>query len=410
MHAGCVSLGRVRVRIAQAAILLALTLPVLLGACGSAHIRNPVPDTLSEQAAAVGMTGVRFWGDETPPNFSAIAREKTAQMKASRPHLFRPGKRPVINFLTISGGGSDGAFGAGLLVGWTAAGTRPEFEIVTGVSTGALIAPFAFLGPKHDPVLTEIYTQYSTDDLLRKHPVRGLVGGAALASNKPLAGLIGKYVDQAFMSEIAAAHQSGRRLLIGTTNLDAQRPVIWDMGKIASSGNPEAIHLFRNVLLASAAIPGVFPPVYIQVQADGKQYDEMHVDGGTTQQVFLLPNQLMVHKHAPRTSFNPVRRVYVIRNGRIGPEHKVVKAGTLSIASRSVSTLIKYQGIGDLYRISEFSRRNGIQFRLGYIPTGFRDTSTEVFDKAYMTKLYALGYEQAKSGFKWRRTPPGDGQ
>lgn len=388
--------------------LLALALCFLLGACGTAYIRNPVPDALAEQAAAVGMTGVRFWGDEIPPNFEAVTLEKAAQMKASRPHLFRAGKRPVISFLTISGGGSDGAYGAGLLVGWTAAGNRPEFEIVTGVSTGALIAPFAFLGPKYDFRLTEIYTKYSTHDLLRKHPVRGLVGGEALASNKPLAGLIEQYVDNGFLTEIAAAHKTGRRLLIGTTNLDSQRPVIWDMGKIAVSGNPEAIHLFRNVLLASAAIPGVFPPVYIKVQADGQQYDEMHVDGGTTQQVFLLPNQLMVNKRGP-ANFNPVRRVYVVRNGRIGPEHKVVKAGTLSIASRSVSTLIKYQGIGDLYRISEFSRRNGIQFRLAYIPKDFRDTSTEVFDTIYMTKLYELGFERAKAGYPWQSTPPGDG-
>jgi predicted patatin/cPLA2 family phospholipase len=390
--------------------LISLAIAGLLVACAGSAVRNPVPDTLLNQATATGMNGVRFWGDETPSNINAIIKEKFAQMKASRPQLLKAGKKAQVHFLTVSGGGSDGAFGAGLLVGWSASGTRPEFELVTGVSTGALIAPFAYLGKQYDPILKEMYTTYSTDAFLRKRPVKGLLGGSALASNKPLAGLIAKYVDQKFMAEIAAAHMTGRRLLIGTTNLDAQRPVTWDMGKIASSGNPEAIHLFRNVLLASAAIPGVFPPVFINVQADGKTYDEMHVDGGTTNQVFLLPNQLMVANDVERkTRFRPRRRVYVIRNGRVGPEHKVVRARTLSIASRSVSTMIKYQGIGDLYKMYAFSKRNGIQYRLATIPTDFKNTSTETFDTVYMTKLYNLGYKLGKQGYRWQKKPPGSG-
>lgn len=390
--------------------LICMAIAALLVACSGSTIRNPVPNALSNQATAIGMTGIRFWGDETPPNLNVLIKEKFAQMRASRPQLLRSGKKAKVHFLTISGGGSDGAFGAGLLVGWSDSGTRPEFELVTGVSTGALIAPFAFLGKQYDPTLKEMYTTYSTDAFLRKRPVKGLLGGSALASNKPLAGLIAKYVDQKFMAEIAAAHRTGRRLLIGTTNLDAQRPVTWDMGKIASSGNPDAIHLFRNILLASAAIPGVFPPVFINVQADGKTYDEMHVDGGTTNQVFLLPNQLMVAKDVERKSrFRPRRRVYVIRNGRVGPEHKVVKAGTLSIASRSVDTLIKYQGIGDLYKMYTFSKRNGIQYRLAAIPADFKNTSTEPFDPIYMTKLYDLGYRLGKQGYRWQKKPPGSG-
>lgn len=387
-----------------------MAIAALLMACSGSAIRNPVPDALSNQTTAIGMTGIRFWGDETPPNLNVIIKEKFAQMQAARPQLLKAGKKAQVHFLTISGGGSDGAFGAGLLVGWSASGTRPEFELVTGVSTGALIAPFAFLGKQYDPTLKEMYTTYSTEAFLRKRPIKGLIGGSALASNTPLAGLIAKYVDQKFMAEIADAHQTGRRLLIGTTNLDAQRPVIWDMGKIASSGNPEAIYLFRNVLLASAAIPGVFPPVILKVQADGKTFDEMHVDGGTTNQVFLLPNQLMVANDVERkTRFRPRRRVYVIRNGRIGPEHSAVRARTLSIASRSLATLIKNQGIGDLYKMYSYSRRNGIQYRLAYIPIDFKNTSTEPFDTVYMTKLYNLGFRLGKQGYRWQKKPPGSG-
>ncbi|GAB4228088.1 MAG: patatin-like phospholipase family protein [Methyloligellaceae bacterium] len=386
---------------------LSLIASFLLAACAGGSARNPVPDTLTSQATAIGMADIRFWGDASPPNLNDIVKERLAQTRAARPELLRRGSKQVVSFLTLSGGGSDGAFGAGLLVGWTASGTRPVFEIVTGVSTGALIAPFAFLGSRYDPVLKEMYTTYTTRDFVRKRPVQGLLGGSSLASNKGLAELIAKYVDRKFLAEIAAAHNSGRRLLVGTTNLDAQRPVTWDMGKIAASGNPEAIFLFRNVLLASAAIPGAFPPVFIHVKANGRIYDEMHVDGGATNQVFFLPNQLMVGKIERTTGFRPKRRLYVIRNGRVGPEHKPVEAATFSIASRSVSTMIKYQGIGDLFKMYEFARRNAIQYRLAYIPADFEDTSTEPFDVTYMRALFDLGYRLGKAGYKWRTKPPG---
>jgi predicted acylesterase/phospholipase RssA len=250
----------------------------------------------------------------------ALSKEKWAQVKATRPQLLQTGRRPQISFLAVSGGGSDGAFGAGLLVGWTARGDRPEFDIVTGVSTGALTAPFAFLGPRHDGALKEVYTKYSTDELVTKQPIRGLLGGEALANNAPLARVIASYVNEGFLQEVAHEHAPGRRLLIGTTNLDAQRPVIWDMGRIASS--PHALELFRSVLLASAAIPGVFPPVFIKVQADGQAREEMHVDGGTTNQVFLLPTQITTGGIDAKLGINPIRRLYIIRNGRLDPEFK----------------------------------------------------------------------------------------
>jgi predicted patatin/cPLA2 family phospholipase len=326
----------------------------------------------------------------------ALSKEKWAQVKATRPQLLQTGRRPQISFLAVSGGGSDGAFGAGLLVGWTARGDRPEFDIVTGVSTGALTAPFAFLGPRHDGALKEVYTKYSTDELVTKQPIRGLLGGEALANNAPLARVIASYVNEGFLQEVAHEHAPGRRLLIGTTNLDAQRPVIWDMGRIASS--PHALELFRSVLLASAAIPGVFPPVFIKVQADGQAREEMHVDGGTTNQVFLLPTQI--------TTGGIDAKLYIIRNGRLDPEFKVVKASTLAIAGRSISTLIKTQGIGDLYQMYEFARRNRIEYDLAYIPGDFPDTSKESFDTVYMSRLFDLGFQLGQGGHPWTKSPP----
>jgi len=375
-----------------------------LAGCASLP-RDPVPPELADKVAVLDGTQVRYWGDRAPDNMDALSKEKWAQVKATRPQLLQKG-RPQISFLAVSGGGSDGAFGAGLLVGWTARGDRPEFDIVTGVSTGALTAPFAFLGPRHDGALKEVYTQYSTDELVTKQPIRGLLGGEALANNAPLARVIASYVNEAFLQEVAHEHARGRRLLIGTTNLDAQRPVIWDMGRIASSGDPQALELFRSVLLASAAIPGVFPPVFIKVQAEGQAREEMHVDGGTTNQVFLLPTQITTGGIDAKLGINPIRRLYIIRNGRLDPEFKVVKASTLAIAGRSISTLIKTQGIGDLYQMYEFARRNRIEYDLAYIPGNFPDTSKESFDTVYMSRLFDLGFQLGKDGHPWAKSPP----
>ena len=387
--------------------LAVLVTAIFVVSCASSGPRIAVPEDLISQASVTGLTRIRFWGDQSPPNLNEIIKEKFAQMRASRPKMVKAGARPTLNFLAISGGGSDGAFGAGLLSGWSARGTRPEFEIVTGISTGALIAPFAFLGKRYDPVIKEIYTSYTTKDFLIKRPLKGLVGGQALASSAPFQRLIAKYVTTALMAEIAKENNRGRRLLIGTTNLDAQRPVIWDAGKIAASGHPQALDLLRKIFLASASIPGAFPPVFIDVTADGKVFQEMHVDGGTTTQVFLMPSQLMVKDIDRKTRVRARRTVYVIRNGRLNPETSPVPDRTLSIASRSISTLIKNQGNGDLYRLHSFARRNNMRFKLSYIPADFKNTSAEVFDKVYMNKLFDVGYQLGRSGYKWKTTPPG---
>src|SRR5262245_15597074 len=383
---------------------LSLPIALFLSSCSSLP-RDAVPPALADQAAVIDDVQVRYWGDRAPDNIDSLAAEKWAQVKATRPNLLRKA-RPLISFLAISGGGSDGAFGAGLLVGWTARGDRPEFDIVTGISTGALTAPFAFLGPRYDPALKAVYTTYSTDQLVTKQPVRGLLGGEALSSNAPLARVIASYVTEDFMREVAHEHMRGRRLLIGTTNLDAQRPVIWDMGKIATSGDSRALELFRNVLLASAAIPGVFPPVYIKVHVEGQIREEMHVDGGTTNQVFLLPTQIRTSSSDAKLGISPIRRLYIIRNGRVAPEFKAVKASTLAIAGRSISTLIKTQGVGDLYQMYQLARSNNVAYNLAYIPADFPDTSTEAFDPRYMSQLFELGFKLGHGGREWKKTPP----
>jgi predicted acylesterase/phospholipase RssA len=191
----------------------------------------------------------------------------------------------VYPMLTISGGAANGAYGAGLLKGWAESGTRPNFKIVTGVSTGAITAPMAFLGKDYDNMAEDLYTTMTTKDVMRaKGPIRALFGDS-LDTNKPLEKQLKKYITKDVIEKIAIEHKRGRRQFVGTSYLDAQRFVIWDMGAIAAQGNVE---LFRKVILASAAIPIMFPPVYIHVEADGKSYDEMHVDGGAITQMFTM--------------------------------------------------------------------------------------------------------------------------
>lgn len=382
-----------------------LLIAAVTAGCAATLPRNALPEKLVEKAELSGMDGVRIWGDAPPSQLQAMV---SAELKLrGRAAIERSNAHPVSNFLAISGGAEDGAFGAGLLTGWTAAGTRPEFDLVTGVSAGALIAPFAFLGSRKDPELKAMFTQYGRDDILSEDVLSGIFGGPALADSAPLARLIAKYVDRDFLREVAAERIKGRVLLICTTNLDAQRPVLWDMGRIAMSGHPEALSLFRKILLASASVPGAFPPVRIQVRANGKDYDEMHVDGGVTQQVFLAPTALAFKDIDHAAGQRVTRRLFILRNGKITPEWQSVDDKVIATAGRSISTLIKSQSIGDLYRIYTTTARDGIDFNLATIPRSFNVKSMEPFDRTYMRALYEVGYREGVDGYRWMKAPPG---
>jgi predicted acylesterase/phospholipase RssA len=240
------------------------------------------------------------------------------------------------NYLALSGWGANGAFGAGLLAGWSAAGTRPEFAMVTGISTGALTAPFAFLVPAYDAQLKEMYTTYSTKDLVIKRNILATLNGDSAVDTTPLKKMIAKYVNQQVMEAIAAEYKKGRRLWVGTTNLDAKRPVIWNIGLMASSGQPGALELIHKVILASASIPAAFPPVLIEVEAGGKRYDELHVDGGTASQVFLYPAGLDWRIVTQKLEVKGTPKVYVIRNSFLKPAWETVKPKIMPIAGISI--------------------------------------------------------------------------
>jgi predicted acylesterase/phospholipase RssA len=388
---------------------VALALLMLHG-CTTPMRQNAVPQELTRQATIPDMPTVRY---RIPEEVPAIIEAAKASFVREKAHLTKLGERslPPVAFLALSGGGDNGAFGAGLLNGWTAAGTRPEFKLVTGISTGALIAPFAFLGPAYDGVLKHVYTDVSKKDILKMRSVLAAITNDAIADSAPLGQILRQEVNATFLAAIAAEHAKGRLLLIGTTDLDARQPVIWNMGEIAASGHPKALELFQSIMIASASIPGVFPPVMVEVEADGRPYQEMHVDGGTVAQVFVYPAGLNLRELARElggaAGVERQRSLYLIRNARLDPDWAEVDRLTYKIAGKAIASLLHSQGIGDLYRIYLIAQRDGVDYNLAYIPPTFKAEHTEDFDTEYMRQLYALGYELAVKGYAWQKTPPG---
>jgi predicted patatin/cPLA2 family phospholipase len=384
-------------------VVLLLTANLGLSSCGALVTRNALPEQYVQDAQIEGIHFARFWGDEVPPDWEAQLAEIEKQGDPIDPR----DRQRTVDYLAISGGGANGAFGAGLLAGWTAAGNRPQFGIVTGVSTGALIAPFAFLGPEQDAQLKKFYTTTSTEDIISKRTILSILRSESTNDSGPLREILTEIFEQQMLDAIAAEHAKGRRLFVGTTNLDAGRKVIWNVGAIAASNHPRAAELVVDVLLASASVPGVFPAVYIEVEAGGEKYDEMHVDGGTSSQVFLFPAPLDAQEIDKRFGIQGEYRLFLIRNARLTSEWKAVEPRLARIAVRSVGLLVRSQGMGDLYRIYLRAQRDGIDYNLAYIPEDFTMKSKELFDPEYMSRLFDLGYRMAQDGYPWQKGPPG---
>ncbi|RUQ35645.1 MAG: patatin family protein [Candidatus Competibacteraceae bacterium] len=398
-------------QISIAVVLLFSGVLLLLQGCATPGRLSAVPVKETTRATIPDIPNARFWVDS---DLEPMIRETHAAIEreqASWGDLGHHGALPPAYFLAVSGGGDDGAFGAGLLVGWTKAGDRPQFKLVTGVSTGALIAPFAFLGPEYDDVLRAVYTNVAPKDIATPRGWLSALTDDAIADNQPLLVLIGQYVNEAFLARIAEEYQKGRLLLIGTTNLDARRPVVWNMGAIAvaAKDHPKALELFRKIMLASAAIPGAFPPTMIDVEVDGQPYQEMHVDGGATRQLFLYPARLSdaaQHDHLRVFAQRP-RTAYIIRNARLDPEWSSVERSALTIVGRAISSLIQTQGVGDLDRLYLVAQKDGLDFNLAYIGADFNAEHQEDFDTAYMRALFDYGYRLGSKGYPWQKTPPG---
>jgi hypothetical protein len=408
--------------------LIAAAHVVLLQGCASEPVRPAPPPAPAEPVRLPGLPAdVRYWGDDPSAAFHdwlASPADELADCCSAlvdQPH----------HYLVISSGGVEGAFGAGLLAGWTAAGTRPEFQLVTGVSAGAMIAPFAFLGPAYDFALREIYSHYSTNDLVERRGVFAALAGDAVLDTTPLRRLIDLYLGDEEVAKIAAEGRRGRKLLIGTTHLNAARPVVWDLTKIAASGAPKVRELIGDLILASCSIPGVFPPVRVGVEAGGVHFDELHVDGGVTAQLFLGPPGVDWALVAERFRVQGKPQVYLIRNARAYPwwtalrtrvspllersaasdgeeaggqaPWKEIEPRVSPILRRSLTSMLRSRGLNDAVQIYVNTHGDELGINLARIPDDFSVDSTEFIDRLYMQALFERGYAMGSVGYPWLR-------
>jgi len=343
------------------------------------------------------------WGaidvKEVPPALPALERDREG--------------RPVYAVLALSGQGSRGAFGAGLLGGWSASGTRPRFQVVTGVSTGALMATFAFLGPEHDDDLRALYTEIPTRGFHRRLGLFSSVSRGGVYGPEPLRALLEQRVDEHVLAAVAAEHKEGRRLYLGSTNMDTNELLVWDMGAIASSDRPDRLERYHDVILASMSTPVTFPPVYIDVEVEGQQYGQMHFDGAIKAPILLRGFMVEAPRAIEQAGLSPadVRiEIYAIVNGPllgdpifdlpVNPTMRDISEATLAamyISARDLS----------LYRSYILARRAGFDFNVAAIPSDFEQTPLpHVFELQKLQKLFDIGYEAAASGYPWLKHPP----
>jgi len=395
----------VTVRIRHTALAVAIGGSVLLAACATAPRSPPVTVAESTGAYMLGIPNARFYIMDT----AGLTKEFIASSQReidSRRQAGLEGPLPPAAMLAISGGGDSGAYGAGILVGWTARGDRPVFKGVTGVSTGALSAPFAFLGSQYDDDLKAIYTTISAKDIFKARGALAAVSDDAMSDTAPLHALVSRYLDDQMVRRIAEEYAKGRLLLIMTTNMDAGEPCVWNIGAIAASGQPGARELIIKILMASSAIPAMFPPQMFDLEVNGQHRQEMHADGGVFAQAFLYPPNIDFQEASKLGGVHRQRDAYIIRNGQLLEDPSTVDRKTLSIATRAASLMISSSGINDMYRIYMTASRDHVGYHVTYIPDAFTEPYKGPFDQAYMTKLYDFGFQRGRAGDEWESQPP----
>ncbi|WP_282169596.1 patatin-like phospholipase family protein [Ruegeria atlantica] len=370
-------------------ICVNFALALMLTACAGSYDRTaltPTPENY-ETFLPVGITpDSRYFEDDS--------RDPLATLNAEmRKTLAQVPRGQGLNILALSGGGQHGAFGAGVLNGWTDKGTRPSLDVVTGISTGALIAPFAFLGPDYDSRLKRFYTETATRDVVRLDVSGAVFGRGFLTKATPLKAAIKQELTDDLIREIAEQHRLGRQLLIGTTNIDAERPVLWNIGAMAQTDTPGARELIRDVILASVSIPVVFQPVTIKVTNGEVQREELHVDGGLTREIFAYPYDLQMRQllRDARLS-NQKNRIWLIHNKTLEPSFDPLPGNATAVAKRAFEMLIRSQSLGNIESILTLANRDGFQANITYIPKEFQGKPQEPFDPENMTELFAIGY------------------
>jgi Patatin-like phospholipase len=340
-----------------------------------------IPFTADDQAAAVvpGFPDARIWGD-TAEDFVKVLPPSNGA------------------WLAMSGGGADGAFAAGLLNGWSQSGKRPDFSVVTGASIGALLAPYAFLGAKFDDDLRQAMVSITGADIFEDRPTH-----ESFLDAWPLQRLIDKRVTPELVAAVAAEHRKGRRLLVVTTNADAGRRVVWNMGVIAQKADDAGLKLFRQVLMASSAIPGFFAPVLIDVEANGKKFQEMHIDGSVTSPFFAGPEALLEPGSKLRL---PATELYIILNGRLAHDFYPPERTTVMILSRLITVVLRAGLRAESMLFAANAQRLGIPIYAAQVADSFNHPAQGLFDEKYMNALYQHGVDRARNGAAFEQLGP----
>ncbi|OWK41078.1 patatin-like phospholipase family protein [Fimbriiglobus ruber] len=343
---------------------------------------------------------------------SALAAPVAPQDVAKKdPDVVIPkGQSRPLNILALSGGGQYGAYAQGILCGWTESGKRPDFDVVTGISSGALIAVFAYLGPKYDPNMQRLATSLKTSDVFTYRPLISILWHNSIATAAPLEKLIAAEVNDETLADIRAAHLAGRKLYVGTMLQRTRRLVVWDLGAIACSGRPDADTLVRKVLLATSSIPGLVPSVDFDVDVNGVRYKEEHADGGAVAQTFIKfgPGTPEPNPATPGVKWLAGSNLYIIAGGKLYVDPIEGRLGFLTRATSTISATLYALYRADLWRLYTLCAVSGMKFHHAFVPedTPIAPKST-TFDLKTMRLLFTLGHDLAKCGEVWRTTPPG---
>ena len=342
--------------------------------------------------------------DATPPGFSQpirtdmLDRNFLIEQLPKTARAIKAMSDGSVDILALSGGGAGGAYGAGILVGLTNAKQRPTYEIVTGVSTGALIAPFAFLGSEWDGKLTEAYRGDATDKLLVSRGI-GMLFGSSVFEGGPLQELVERFVTDDLVTAVAKESATGRLLLVATTNLDREETVVWNMGAIAQEGGDRARELFRDVLVASASVPGVFPPVMIDVEKEGHKFQEMHVDGGASTPFFIAPDTALILGDPPADLRGA--HIYVIVNGPASSPARTTLNNPVDVTSRSFTAVMNHMTRTALVHADVFAKRGGMTFDFTMIPSDVAYAGPLAFDQLSMRETFDYGMRCASRSQVW---------
>ncbi len=328
--------------------------------------------------------------------------QEGASASLPSPQLVPPvGSRPL-QMLAVSGGVAGAPFTAGLLVGWSRSGTRPLFDQVTGISSGSLIGTYAFLGPKYDAQMQHLILSMTSADLIKFRPLRCMLFDGSFGCAKPAEQLIQRAFDDNLIADLRCAYYAeGRRLYVGTMNLETKRLTIWDLGAIASSGRPDANELVRKVLLAAVSWPGAVPPVPFDIEINGHCYREEHCDAGS---VAMAMPPLGPLPPCPAGS-----NLYVLASRKLYSDPEPVPKRACSRLKPSMTALFEALTRADISHLYSLCLFSGIRFHLLALPQWYHGGAPSIahlYPKE-APQLFEMGYQLGVAGPGWRLTPPG---